>query len=583
MKKILILCLLWIFAVPTLADSGNIHPLPVDKAFVLSTELFGNDTILLNWTIAPKHYLYRERFKFQALYPPQAQIGSIILPPGHEKQDPILGKYQVYSNKITIPVPVINSDPAKTQIKVSYQGCSAEGYCYPAVEKQITVNFNVRTTTIADVAEEVSDQEQSYLALLNKHNFLLMILAFLGIGALLSFTPCVLPMIPILSGIIVGHQKTITTGKAFGLSLTYVLSMAITYAAAGILVAFIGSSVQAFFQNVWTIIAFSLIFVLLALSFFGLYQLKLPAFFEEKIATISRGHDGGHYLGVALMGCFATLILSPCVTPALVGVLSYIAQNGDPVMGGAALFALGLGMGLPLLLIGIAGGKLLPKAGPWMNTIRTIFGVLFLGIAIWMISRLIPGPITMALWALLLIVCAIFLGAFSSNQKGWGKTWKGLGLSFFIYGILMLTGAAQGNSDPFRPIAVSGQNQSAGSNYVVVQNLDQFQKAFSEARAEHKPVVLDFYANWCMSCRELDQTTLQNASVRHALSGFKFIRADISVNSPAARAMMRQFGVVAPPTLLFFDSNGQLQNNLTLVGLVSPKELARNLQVSSEI
>lgn len=582
MKKILILCSIWLLSlsVPVFAENKSIHPLPIDKAFTLSAGLFGNDTVLLTWQIAPNHHLYRDRFKFHATAPAAAAIGKIILPQGELKEDKVFGKFQVYEQKITLPVPITNSDPADSQFTVSYQGCSGEGYCYPPTTRLVTANFNQRSVTISD-PQATSAQEDSYISLLANQNIFLLILAFMGMGVLLAFTPCVLPMIPILSGIIVGHQKTITTSKAFLLSLIYVLSMAITYAIAGVLVSLAGSSVQAFFQNPWVLIAFSMLFVLLALSFFGVYQIKLPAKFEEKISNVSRNHDGGHYLGVAIMGCLATLILSPCVTPALVGVLGYIAHRGNPAIGGIALFSLGFGMGLPLLAVGLAGGKLLPKAGAWMNTIRSIFGVFFIAIAIWIISRIVPGPLSLALWAALLIICAIYMGAFSTiKDQGWAKTWKGLGLTAFIYGILMLTGAAQGNSNPFHPIPSNKAEKSTPIQYTI-HNSDEFQQLWTQAKMQNKPILLDFYANWCMSCHEMDQTTFKDPAVKQALSQFVVIRADITENNQPVKKLMQQFGVIAPPTLIFFNHKGQLQPNLTLVGLVSPKELLKNVLVSS--
>lgn len=586
-KYILCICLLGLSCLGV-ADpvKTQTQPLPIDQAFDLSAALFGNDTVLLTWTIAPKHYLYRERIKFSLDQPQAASVGSIILPPGLTKTDEVIGKYQVYKEKITIPVPIINADPQNTVFTVHYQGCSAEGYCYPPTQRQIAANFKQASVQIQNPEDEKpavtgSLQEQRYIHLLKDKNIFSLILAFIGIGVLLSFTPCVLPMLPILSGIIAG-QTSITTKKAFRLSLVYTLSMALTYAAAGMLIGYIGASIQSFFQQSWVLIIFSLLFVAMALSFFGFYQIKLPAHFEEKIAHFSRGHDGGSYIGVALMGCFATLILSPCVTPALIGILSFIGEKGNPLLGAIALFSLGLGMGLPLLLIGTAGGKLLPKAGAWMNTIRSVFGVLFIAMAILTLSKILPGSMSLTLWACLLIICAIFLGAFSTAKSGWAKAWKGFGLICFTYGILMLTGAAQGNSDPFQPIAMAATSRTSFPSFVIVRNQSQLDQALNQARLQNKPVFLDFYADWCMSCQALDRTTFKNPAVQAELTNFVAIRANITSNNDDIRAMMREFNVVAPPTLLFFNRQGRLIPRFTLVGTVNPPELLNILQASSE-
>lgn len=575
-----------LFSLLSIANAGPkpLQPLPIDQAFALSASLFGNDTVLLTWTIAPEHYLYRERLKFFVDQPKNASIGSIILPHGQSKTDEILGTYQVYKDKVTIPVPIINADPKESVVRVRYQGCSAEGYCYPPALKQITADFLTGKTSIKDLSEgtEVTNtslQNQPYLQLFKQGNILLLLLTFMGMGVLLAFTPCVLPMLPILSGIIAG-QADITTSKAFRLSLIYTLSMALTYAVAGMLVGYMGGSVQAFFQQSWVLILFSLLFVAMALSFFGLYQIKLPAVFEGKIAHVSRKYDGGNYAGAAIMGCLATLILSPCVTPALIGILSYIGQKGNPALGGAALFCLGLGMGLPLLLIGTAGGKLLPKAGAWMNSIRSIFGILFISLAIWTLSRILPGSFSLTLWACLLVICAIFLGAFSTPKSGWAKTWKGLGLVCFTYGILMLTGAAQGNSDPFQPIALASSSRQA-PEFIVVYNQAQLQQALNQARQQNKPVMLDFYADWCVSCQEMDRYTFRNAKVRKALANFVAIRANITESNSDSRGLMQKFNIVGPPSLLFFNRQGQLLPQSTIVGKAEPAELANILQTSS--
>lgn len=559
------------------------EPLPVDQAFVLSTKLFGQDTVILNWKMAPGHYLYRDRFHVNILKPANAEIGHIIFPAGQPKEDQIFGKYQVYANVLGLPIPIIHPDPQNTLLEITYQGCSENAYCYPPTTREVQINFSQGTTSIlntsAKVPTQTSDrengttQEQLFLDVFSDHHLASLLLAFLGFGMLLSLTPCVLPMIPILSGIIVGHQKTMMRGKIFRLSLVYVLSMAITYAIAGVLVGWLGGNVQSVFQKPWVILLSSLIFILLALSFFGLYTIKLPARFEARIANMSHHQKSGHYLGVAVMGCLATLIISPCVTPALVGVLAYISKTGNAALGGIALFSMGIGMGVPLLIIGIAGKKLLPKAGPWMQTVEYIFGVLFLGMAIWMLDRLIPPSVILMLWASLLIVCSVYLGALSTTPShGFGKLWKGLGLVLLTYGILLGIGAAQGNGSLLQPLSFSNSAPKKTTLFTPVKTIADVEAALIRAQSLNKPVLLDFYATWCESCREMEITTFEDPKVIARLNDFVVLRADVTANDAIDKELMQYFQVIAPPTFLLFDQEGQLLKNATRAGKLNVEE-----------
>jgi len=490
----------------------------MDQAFTLSAKLFGNDTVVVNWKIAPKHYLYRERFSFKVIQPPNASIGSIILPAGEPKEDEIFGKYQVYKDSISIPIPIINVDPHSTVLKVSYQGCSEDGYCYPPASHMIKVNFATQTVSLdTPTPNNKLNQQEPFLKILNNDHLYMIILAFLGFGILLSFTPCVLPMLPILSGIIVGHQQTMSTGKAFRLSLVYT---------------------------------------------------------HQK---------SGHYIGAAIMGCLSTLIVSPCVTPALVGVLGYIGQTGDAAIGGIALFSLGLGMGIPLIIVGSAGGKLLPKAGMWMKTLESVFGVFFIALAIWILDRILPGPVSLMLWAAFLMINSVYLGAFSAtSEQNWHKLWKGIGLVLFTYGILLLIGATQGNSNPLQPISINAKASSeaakANTLFTQVQNTEQVQQAINLAKAQKKPVMLDFYADWCISCKEMEQTTFKDSAVQTAMADFITLQANVTKNDANDKNLLENFGVIAPPTMLFFDTNGKALTQLTLVGKTDANEFVAHLK-----
>ncbi|MFT3742464.1 MAG: protein-disulfide reductase DsbD [Gammaproteobacteria bacterium] len=573
------------------SGSPSQQPVSVDKAFSVSASLFGNDTILVHWDLLPKHHLYRNRFSFKVLQPPNASIGQIIYPTAQPRDDAIFGHYFVYTQPVTLPIPIIKPDLNQTVLQVTYQGCADDGYCYPPTTHTITADFTSRTTTIdtpatapATPANTDNAQTQTFVRTLAGNDIAIIVLTFLGFGVLLSFTPCVLPMLPILSGIIVGQQKTMNARRGFLLSLTYVLSMSVTYAVAGMLVGLAGSSIQAIFQKPWVIILFSLLFVLLAFSFFGFYKLRLPGGFEEKVGALSlHFQKKGHYLSVAVMGCLATLIVSPCVTPALVGVLGYIGKTGNAAIGAIALFALGFGMGLPLLIVGSLGGKLLPKAGMWMKTLENVFGVFFLAIALWMLNRLLPPPVTLALWSAFFISCAIFMGAFSTHvEKGWHKLWKGMGILFLVYGILLLVGAAQGNGNVFQPLALPPQTttHSTEENFISVKNLTELKTQLRQAIAQNQPVLLDFYADWCISCQEMKYATLQNPSVLNQLKSFKVIRADVTANNAEEKALMAYFQVVAPPSFLFFNAQGNLMNNLTLVGKVDAPAFLQQLALA---
>lgn len=586
MKKFFQLILLLFISYSAIANTTQ-EPLPVDQAFTLSAELFGQDTVVLTWKMAPEHYLYRDRFHFKILKPTDSGIGQILFPASKPKEDKIFGKYEVYENAVTLPIPIIHPDLQNTVLEVEYQGCAEGRYCYPPATRTFQIDFS--QGTISAVAPLINNtdntekkipstnntQEQPFLDIFADHNLATLLLAFLGFGVLLSLTPCVLPMVPILSGIIIGHQKTMMRGKIFRLSLVYVLSMAFTYAIAGVLIGWLGGSVQSLFQKPWVLILSSFIFVLLALSFFGLYSLRLPARFEERIANLSRHQKSGHYLGVAVMGCLATLIVSPCVTPALVGVLGYISKTGDAALGGLALFTMGLGMGTPLLAIGIAGNKLLPKAGPWMTKVEYIFGVLFLGMAIWMLNRLIPAHIILMLWASLLIVCSVYLGALSlTPSDGWGKLWKGVGLLFLTYGILLAIGAAQGNSNPLQPISATFNTASTQNtlSFTPVKSLADVEAALARAKSENKRVLLDFHAAWCIACQEMELSTFKDPKVVAALNNFILLKADITANDVIDKQLMQHFQVIAPPTFLLFDGEGKLSENSKRVGKLNAEE-----------
>lgn len=572
---------------------ASIQPLPVDQAFALHVHADKNDQLMIEWDIAPGYYLYRDKMQFIAAPDSQIKIGTIILPLGKQKNDDLHGDYQAYTGKIKIAVPLLNLDKSKLKISVIYQGCSSAGFCYAPVSKHLDVDVAKLKgpedlTSKLSSARKTTVSEQDYATqLLAGHQIIFIILAFLGGGLLLAFTPCVLPMIPILSGIIVGHTRknNTTTWKAFSLSLFYVLGMALTYMMLGIAVALLGSSVQAVMQKPWVIILVSSFFVVLALSLFGLYALQFPSSWQKYLVKWDRHFKHGTYSGVFLMGCFSSLIVSPCVSAPLVGVLAYIGQSGDILLGAMALLALGLGMGIPLLLVGTTAGKLLPRSGAWMLSVQKIFGILMLGMAIWFISRLISGLVAELLWGGLLILSAIMLGAFQTAIGAPSKLLKTIGIVIFVYAIILITTAGFNNVDPFRPWQVYSSQQHFQNqlSFNIVKNVRQFDEQLALAKQEQKSVMLDFYADWCASCKIIDKQVFENPKVQQELKNIVLLRADVTNENEFDQMLSKRFHVVAPPTILFFDSKGHELTSQRFIGELNAKQFTQRLQEMSFI
>ena len=583
------LLLILLLSLPICAQS-SIEPLPVDQAFQFSATAKDNQTFLGIWKITPGYYLYRDRIHFSPARPEQDRLGQPLFPDtSHMKDYPSLGELPVYTGLLRIPVPVIYSAHNNIIVHVYYQGCAEEGFCYPPTTKTVVINLAGNYMTPVqpidiDLAPAISDsisppwtQEGKIAHLLKNKNLFLILIGFFGFGVLLSLTPCVLPMIPILSGIIVG-QKKLSHARAFGLSVAYVLGMAITYAIAGVIVGYIGGSLQAAFQQPWVIILFSLIFVVMALSLFGLYNIQLPAKLRNTLSKASSHQKHGSYVGTALMGCLSTLILSPCVTPPLVGVLGYISQTGNAILGGTALFIMGLGMGTPLLIIGASSAKLLPKSGRWMNTIKYILGILLLGVAIWMLSRILPGPATLALWAMLLMGSSIGLGAFSSAPSFGPMVKKLFAILLFVYGIVLAIGALTGHSDPFHPLTMGRSTKQDVLPFIPVKTVTEINQQLQLAQAQGQLTLLDFYADWCISCKEMDYFTFRNKAVQKALANFRLLRANVTKNDAQDKMLEKHFHVIAPPTILFFGLDGKEIYPARIIGEMSAKTFLAHIE-----
>lgn len=588
MKKWFLFILFWIASIVSYAT-----PLPASEVFQVETKRVDPNTFVINWQVKPGYFLYRDRIKLTEESNSNTHLGTIRFPAATQKTDQQGRVYTVYRNQLSLPVAILGEQPGESLINVQFQGCADDGFCYPPETKQIklTIDKNLALSDVrmetnaleaqqATVPEQPNDKNDPIETVFLDHHWAIVILSFFGFGLLLSFTPCVLPMVPVLSGIIVGHGHDLSLRKAFLLSLSYVLSMSLTYAIAGALVAKIGSNLQVVMQTSWVIGLFSLVFILLALSMFGFYDLRLPVSWQAKLAHVSQSQSSGHYISAAIMGCLSTLILSPCVTAPLIGALGYIAHTGDTVLGSSALFFLGLGMGTPLLVIGISAGKWLPKAGKWMNAVKSFFGVLLLAVALFLLERILPGPLSMALWASLLVFSGIYCGALTRALTNLDKFRQGFGIILLVYGLLVLIGASMGATNPLQPLASLqiANTATVTTPNKTVKTLSGLQKAI--AKAKGKPILLDFYADWCTSCKLMESTVFKDPQVKEALKDFIVVKVDITENRAQERALLSQFNVVAPPTFLFLNGLGNELTHLRLVGEMSPNELITQLNLA---
>lgn len=586
------------------------HP---DTAFVLSAELDSNHIIQSEIQLYPNTYLYRDKFDFQIINGTGHTLGTIAMPDGDIKNDEFFGRMEVYHEWLKISIPVISEAGASEAYTLvySYQGCVEDRICYPPISKYLQVNTRTGSINISDLpidteivntisnietaqtetnATPQSEQDR-YTQILQDKGILLIILLFLLGGIGLTFTPCVFPMIPILSSIIAGQGDSITTRKAFTLSLVYVLAMATTYAIIGAIVGYYGAkyNIQIWFQDPVILSIFAAIFALLALSMFGFYEIKIPNAIQSRLTSLSNSQQGGTLIGVGLMGTFSAIIVGPCITAPLVGALIFISQTQDWQLGGLALFALGLGMGVPLLLIGTSAGKLLPHAGRWMDRVKAVFGVVMLAVAIWLLERFLPTDITMLLIAILVITSAIYMGALESlpeKASGWMKLNKGLGIIILIYGTTLLIGAAAGGKDLLQPLKgiVNSGSTSAVTNgqqgrvvFRQIKGEQGLQQALANSVRQGIPSMLDFYADWCISCKEMEKYAFTHPGVIDALSEVGTFQADVTDNDAIDTQLMNSLGIYGPPAILFYDAEGEEISHRRVVGEMSGEEFAAHL------
>ncbi|MCU0951118.1 MAG: protein-disulfide reductase DsbD [Burkholderiaceae bacterium] len=555
--------------------------LPVDAAFVLETVADGPDRVRLRWTIADGYYLYRERMTATTTSE-QARLGALSLPTGKLKNDEFFGEQEVYYDELVATLPVSRAGTSEFQLplKVTFQGCAEAGLCYPPETKTLNVVLpaGAGTTASAGAPPGASGgfvSEQDRLAALIRDGSLWLVLAtFFGLGLLLALTPCVLPMVPILSGIIAGQGENVTTQRAFALSLTYVLGMAVTNTLAGVAAAAAGSQIQAMFQQTWVIVLFALMFVVLALSMFGLFTIQMPSALQTRLTDVSNQQRAGTFGGVAMMGALSALIVTACVAPPLFAALAVIGQTGDLVRGGSALFFMSLGMGAPLILIGTSAGKLLPRAGAWMDTVKQLFGVLMLAVSAWMLARIVPDWAQLLLWAIPALIGAWILLRQVRSRSAWGWSGRAAGAALGIYGVVLLAGAGLGGTDPLKPIPqLAGEQRKL--EFKLIKTVDDLEREVADAAAVNRPVMLDFYADWCVSCKEMEKYTFTDAAVQAALANAVLLKADVTANDAADQALLKHFEIFGPPTIAFYGPDGAERANYRVVGFMKAPEFER--------
>lgn len=580
---------LWRRLLPCLILLGLALPVTAQEfldplvAFKPEAKALDDKTVEVRYSIAKGYYLYRDKFRFAA---EGATLGTPVFPAGKQKHDDNFGDVEVYYKSVAIRLPLSANQSGPITLKVTAQGCADAGVCYPPQEQKLSVTLPAPGSVPAAVPDAAGDESGHIAGLLQNAGFWLAVSTFFGFGLLLALTPCVFPMIPILSGIIVGQGHHVSRSKSFLLSLAYVLGMAVTYAALGVVAGLTGTLLSAALQNPWVLGAFAAVFVVLSFSMFGFYELQLPSFLQSKLSEEASHLHGGHLIAVFAMGALSAVIVGPCVAAPLAGALLYIGQSGDAVLGGAALFAMALGMGVPLLLVGLSATTLLPKSGPWMEAVKKAFGVILLGTALWLVSPVLPAALVMAGWALLLIVPAVFMHALDplpATAKGWQRFWKGIGIVMLLAGAALVVGLAAGSRDPLQPLkGVVAANAAAGGGaeapalpFVRVKSVADVD---ARVKAAGKPVMLDFYADWCVSCKEMERFTFADPKVRAKLAGFTLLQADVTANSDDDKALLQRFKLFGPPGIIFFDAVGQEIAGLRVVGFQEATPFLQVLQ-----
>jgi thioredoxin:protein disulfide reductase len=575
----------------SLARGAEPDLLEPDKAFRFSARLKDERTIEVNYQIAPGYYLYRDKFRF-TLAPAGARLGEAQMPAGRKHRDEFFGEVETYRGALSIVLPFDAGDAGTGQVTLvaTSQGCADVGVCYVPHEQQARLQLAAvgseatrsnAPATLLD-GDRAGGEDDRFAAVIGG-GFWIAVASFFGFGLLLSFTPCVLPMVPILSGVIIGSGQVSRT-KGFLLASAYVLGMAITYAAAGVAAGLSGEMLAATLQNPWVLGAFAALFVVLALAMFGVYELQLPVGLQSRLADASNRIRGGHAAGVFAMGALSALIVGPCVAAPLAGALLYISQSRDVVLGGSALFAMALGMGAPLLAIGASAGAL-PKAGPWMDTIKRFFGTMLLAVAIYLVSPFTPVPLQMLLWAALLIMAAVYLRAIDplpEGAPGFRRFSKGMGVIALAAGLAYLVGAFAGSRDILQPLSgLRGVRTEAGHEtpFRRVANLGELDAAVRAAAG--RPVMLDFYADWCVSCKEMERFTFSDSRVKSRFENMVLLQADVTANNAEHAALLKRFRLFGPPGIVFFDRSGREIEDLRVIGFQAADRFLKVLDQAS--
>ena len=601
MRRLLFPLLLFVAGAASLAAADDL--LEPEKAFRMSARALDGENVEVRFGIADGYYMYKERFRFALEDARGAKLGAPELPRGVRKKDEFFGEVETYRKQIAIRLPVEGA-AGTLKLLVTSQGCADIGVCYVPMESRATLQFaaydgTARSTPAAAdrpglVAApfsvepkprfSLSASDLEVAAMFQSGSFWVVLASFLGFGVLLSFTPCVLPMIPILSGIIVGEGSALGKMRALFLSVSYVLGMALAYAAAGVAAAYSGSLIAAALQNAWVLGAFALVFVWLALSMFGFHDLQLPAYIQHRLHATHGRLEGGRIASVAAMGVLSAVIVSPCVAAPLAGALLYISQTRDVLLGGAALFAMALGMGMPLIAVGVSEGALLPKSGAWMKSVKKFFGALLLAVAIWIVSPVLPPMAAMLAWAALLIGSGVFLRALDPlpvSAQGAARLAKAGGILALLAGIAMLAGALAGSRDPLRPLAGLMSVQAPGAAAIKFTRVASVAALDEKLQAPGRPVMLDFYADWCVSCKEMDSFTFSDPRVQAKLGGMLLLQADVTANSDADKLLLKRYSLFGPPGIIFFDAGGREIKGLRVIGYQNAERFLKTLELAA--
>lgn len=580
MKKLLLF--LMFFAYSFSIELGN-KILEPEEAFI-TTFTQKKDSLNIKLELGKDIYLYDDKIQVNITKPKKAELISEISMPKPVEYDGFI--VHLDNLDLNVPYSLIQSkaDSSKYEIELKFQGCSKAGLCYAPMSKKHVVFFEgtpeVKTAEIKTVSDESSspvvnetenlNETDMIASTLQNSNLLIVLATFFGFGLLLSFTPCVFPMIPILSSIIVkaSQNEKMSAGRGFFMSLVYVLAMSLAYTMAGIIAGVFGANLQASLQNPYVLVAFAIVFIALAFSMFGYFEIRLPAGLQSKINKTTDGKEKQGIMGIAIMGFLSALIVGPCVAPPLAGALVYIGQTGDALLGGMALFVMSLGMGIPLLLIGAGAGKFMPKPGGWMEGVTKIFGIIMLGVAIWLLDRVLDATLTMILWAVLFIGAGIYLKIYENIIA------KIVTNVISILGVVLLIGAITGATNPLNPLEkfTSGKGTISVENnlsFIKVKNIAELEEQIAKSS---KPVMLDFWASWCVSCKELDQITFKDPEVINKLKGFTLLKVDVTDNTDDDKALQKKYGIVGPPALVFWNTKKEEVKSSKIVGYKNPKE-----------